>query len=98
MTRQSVPIDISAMPEVARLVEQAMESNTPLRLQQGDEDVALLTSRRTRHRRRRLKRPTEEQRRILLSAVGSWKGLGDVDQFKHDIKSARGSKRAPVQL
>lgn len=43
MTREATSIDISALPEVARLVEQARRTNTVLALYWGDEEVATLS-------------------------------------------------------
>jgi hypothetical protein len=51
MTREALPIDISDMPDVTRLVEEARRTNTTLALRWGEEEVAKLSPVRSRRRR-----------------------------------------------
>lgn len=92
------PIDISNMPEVKRLVEEAHQAREPVVLQNDDEVVAEIVPIDARSKRPVRKR-TQEGREAFLSAAGSWKGLVDADQLIADIYESRNmSIKPPVDL
>ena len=98
MTQEAPPIDISAMPELARLAEEVARTGERRVLRRGDVEVAVLIPARPRARRQRGKTLTPAQTAAVLSTAGGWKGLVDGEQFKREIKAARGSRRPPVEL
>ena len=92
------PVDISTMPELARLADEVARTGTRLVLRRGTEELAVLVPARSRRRNSCSAPLTDEQRRALLSSIGSWRGLIDAEQFKREIKEARSSNRPPVEL
>jgi hypothetical protein len=97
MTRELSPIDISTMPEIARLAEEVRSTGASRRLRQGDEDVAILSPASAR-RRRKAKAPSEDDLAAFHAAAGSWDGLIDGDTFLANIAESRRSSRPPVKL
>src|SRR5579871_2875467 len=97
MTRAHDAIDISNLPEVARLAEEVRASRTPRELRRGNEVIARIVPATPLHAplpiRGRGRRNTKTDREAFLASAGSWKGLVDADQLKKDIKEARGSDR-----
>jgi hypothetical protein len=97
MSRAHEAIDISNLPEVARLAEEVRQSRTPRDLRRGEEVIARIVPATplpaTLPTRRRGRQITEEDRAAFLASAGSWKGLVDAEQLKKDIKEARGSDR-----
>lgn len=89
-------IDISDMPEVAKLVEDLRKSDTPRVLRRGDEDVAILTpvtEPRDKHRK-----PSDEQIAVARSAAGSWKDF-DAEAFIEQVyRDRENGDRPPVKL
>ncbi|MDP9365618.1 MAG: hypothetical protein M3Q10_15580 [Chloroflexota bacterium] len=87
------PVEVETVDDLKRLIEQVRTTDTAL-VVSVDGDQAVLTPPppgATEHSR-------EEQRRAdddtFLSAFGSWKGLiADPEEFKQQIKVARGSNR-----
>ena len=97
MTREAARIDISTMPDLARLAEEVARTRTPRVLRRGDEDLAILSPT-TPKRRRRGKRVTEEDIAASLAAAGSWKELVDGEQLKRELDAARSDNSPPVEL
>ena len=97
MAQELIPIDISTMPELARLAEEAARTEQPRLLRRDTTDVAILSPARPR-RRRKWKTITEADRAAALAAAGSWQGLVDPEQLKRDLDEARSSDRPPVEL
>src|SRR5262245_37964261 len=52
MTREAVPVDISTMPEVARLVREMARDGRPRRLREAGTDLAILSPARIAQQRR----------------------------------------------
>ena len=93
-------IDISNMPELARIAEEVRSTNEPYVLWRAGEEVAILMpARLAGKRRRRVKRvPTEAYYEAFRSAAGSWMDV-DTDKFLAEIyESRRSSSRPPVEL
>lgn len=95
--KDTEPIDISGMPELSKLVDEARRSKERVLLRSGDDIVAEIvpvgtsTFRPTKVR-------TPEGRRAFLAAAGSWKDV-DVDRLLEDIyESRRLSTKPPVDL
>lgn len=94
MTREFSPIDISTMPDLARLAEEVRATNRARALQRNHETVAVIVPvDRATARPRRAKQTTEADMQAFRAAAGSWKGLVDGEQLKKDIDDARGSDR-----
>jgi hypothetical protein len=97
MKKEQPGIDITNLPEVARLAEEVRASHTPRVLRRGNEVIARIVSatplRATLPRQRHGHGKTKEDMEAFLASAGSWKGLVDGEQLKKDIKEARGSDR-----
>ena len=88
MTTELSSIDISDMPELARIADEVRRTKRPCVLRRGDEEVAVVTP--PRRRRRSLKdwRPTEEELKAFRSAAGGWKDM-DTDTLVANIYADR---------
>ncbi|HEY8283980.1 MAG TPA: hypothetical protein VIJ28_06300 [Chloroflexota bacterium] len=99
MATEPRPIDITNMPELARLADEVRAHNRPVALQRNQETVAVLMPAKRVARPRRIKKPTEAEIQTFLSSAGSWKGIVDTEKLKQDIQeSRRMSSRPPVKL
>jgi hypothetical protein len=96
MTRHATPLDISAMPEVARLAEEVARTGQARVLRTDDQDVAILSPARPAPRRRRRKPVTQAD--IDAAMAASWVGLVDAEQLKRDLDAARSDNRPPIVL
>jgi hypothetical protein len=100
MERKLKPLDISALPDLLRLVDVIVEADEPLVLRRRGEDVAVLTP--VVHRghpgTRRPAIDDAEAERAFLATAGSWKGLVDAEQLKARIRAERGSDRPAPEL
>ena len=97
MARELAPIDISNIPDLIRIVEEARTVGAPRVLERGNEPLAVLTpvlSKSPSSVRVR----AEADLRAFRSAAGSWKDF-DADTFNAaNEKSRRRSSRPPVDL
>ena len=96
MAQELTPIDISTMPELARLAKEVRDTGTPRRLRHGNEDVAILSP--TRPPRRRRKGAPVTQADIDAALTASWEGLTDPEHLKQELDAARSDDQLPVQL
>ena len=90
MSRAAKRVDITAYPELLRLVEEVRESNEPRMLTRDHEIVAILMPAGP-SRRRAKRRPggkTEADYEAFLSAFGGWKDV-DTDRLIEDIYARR---------
>lgn len=93
--KDTEPVDISDMPDVRRLVDEAERSDEPLVLRTEGKNVAVLIS---TSQRRRPAILTEDEIEILRSVAGAWKDF-DSDAFIEQIYRDRESEyRPPVDL
>ena len=97
MTQEARPVDISTMPDLARLAEEVARTGQPRVLRQNNVDVAIISPARPR-RRRQGKVMTEADRQAARSAFGGWQGLVDAEHLKQDLDAARRDNRPPVEL
>jgi hypothetical protein len=97
MARTINRIDISTIPELARLAEEVARSGTPQILERDSRPIARLVPVDRAPRRRRTKRPAPADIEAARATFGSWKGHIDAEQFKRDIKAARSDHRPPTQ-
>jgi hypothetical protein len=97
MTREAPPIDISTMPELARLADEVARTGTPRVLKRGDEDIAILSPARPK-RRLKGKRVTQADIDAALSVVGSWKDLEAAETLKRELDEARSDSGPSVRL
>ena len=94
MERKLEPLDISALPDLLRLVDEIVEADEPLVLRRRGEDVAVLTpvGHRAAHDNERGVTDDGAAERAFLAAAGGWKGLVDAEQLKERIRAERGSE------
>jgi hypothetical protein len=97
MTREAAGIDISTMPDLARLAEEVARTRTPRVLRRGDEDIAVLSPARPK-RRPKGKRVTENDIAASLAAAGAWKVWVDPEAFKRERRELQEHDRAPRSL
>jgi hypothetical protein len=82
------PIDITTMPDLARIVEEVEATKTPRELRRENKTVAvIMPARRAPAKKKREK--TKADYEAFLSAAGGWKGLVDTEQLKKDIYESR---------
>jgi hypothetical protein len=92
------PIDISEMPEVAKLVDELSKSDKPRMLRRGEEDVAILTPVASEKQNLEDRKPSPEQLAAARSAAGSWTDF-DAETFIEQIYRDRENwNRPPVKL
>jgi hypothetical protein len=94
MARESEHVEIGHIPELLRLAEEVRASKEPRVLTRDREAIAVLTPARPRRGRRP---KTQADYEAFLSSLGSWRDV-DTEALKRDIREARGSNRAPVDL
>jgi hypothetical protein len=94
MAHKLESIDVSAVPELARIVDEVTASGKPRLLTRDDEEVAVLMPLTRRRKRPKSKAAYAEFR----SAAGGWKDV-DTDRLIADIYAERRrSNRLPVEL
>ena len=97
MTRDAAPIDLSTMPDLARLAREVARDGTPRVLREDGADVAVLSPARPKRRRPLGTRPTPEQIDAALATFGTWKDL-DAERFIRELDEARSDTSPPVEL
>ena len=95
MVREATPIDITSMPDLARLADEVARTQTPRILQRGGREVAVLMPPRPGRRRRTKKPVSPEDIDAARAAFGGWKGRINAAQFKRELKAARSDQRPP---
>ena len=96
MASELAPIDISSMPDLARLADEVRSTKKPRRLRRNNEDVALLVPA-TPAKRHRAKAVSPADDAAFLASAGSWKDV-DTDTLLANISESRRSSRPPVDL
>jgi hypothetical protein len=74
------PVEVSTIPELARVVARVRQADAPLRLQHNGQDVTLL--RPVRARRTKSKPVSDRAWEAALAQFGAWKGRVDPEEFK----------------
>ncbi|HXT34960.1 MAG TPA: hypothetical protein VN837_05230 [Chloroflexota bacterium] len=93
------PIDITNMPELARLTDEVRATNRPVALQRNHETVAVLMPAKRAPQPRRTTKSSEADIQAFLSSAGSWEGIVDTEKLKQDIyESRRISSRPPIKV
>lgn len=93
------PVDITHMPDLARLTDEVRATNRPLALQRNHEIVAVIIPAKQATRSRQTTKPSEAALQAFLSSAGSWKGIVDTEQLKRNIReSSRLPSRPPAKL
>lgn len=111
MVRAQDRIDVSSLPELARVADEVARSQRSHVLQRGTTAIAIIAPVRSRRKRERstivrgrvshrgaARLMTAAQREAVLASVGGWKGLVDAEQLKRDLDAARGDDRPPITL
>ena len=97
MASELTPIDLSTMPDLARLADEVRSTRKARVLRRDNEDVALLVPAPPARRRRRAKAVSAADDAAFLASAGSWKDV-DTDALLADIYESRRSSRPPVDL
>ena len=98
MTRELAPIDVSTMPDVARLAQEVARTGRPRVLTQGGTDLAVLSPARPNRRRLKGKTVTQEDIDAALSVAGAWKDWLDPEEFKRERRELQVHDRPDRQL
>jgi hypothetical protein len=78
-------IDITNLPELARIAQEVRDTNEPCILRQGDEDLAvLMPARSTKKKRRRTQPVTHDDAIFRLVGIGRSGIPGGVSDKKHE--------------
>jgi hypothetical protein len=97
MTREVARIDISTMPDLARLAREVARDGRRRVLQEGSTDIAVLSP--VRSSRRRARRVvTQADIDAALATFGAWRDTIDTEQLKRELDEARSDNRTPVEL
>jgi hypothetical protein len=96
MAKETLPLDISNTPELARFAEEVARTGTARLLHRDHEGLAVLSPLpASAPRRRRAK--TESDLAAFRAAAGAW-GDFDLEQFLDDIDAGRRLNRPPAEL
>lgn len=98
MNRPLIPIDITKMPDLVRLVEEMETSNHPRLLKRDSKPVAMLTPVGDSWETPNRKAKSQRHYKAFLATAGSLQGLIDAETLKEDIRESRTSMRSPVSL
>ncbi len=88
MSTSPTPIDISNLPDLKRLAQEAKKTGKPYILRENSHDVALLTPVDTERKQQTNRQAIEE----TLALAGSWKDLDfddmieQLDRIRHESK------------
>ena len=98
MTAHATPIDISTIPELARIAEEVEATKTARELKRGNKPIALIAPiEQTKKQQKRRKAKFDPE--AFKATAGLLKGLIDAEQLKRDIAESRGLiTRPPIKL
>jgi len=92
------PIDITTIPDLARIVKEVEATKKPRELRRDNKTVAVITPARTVPAKKKQDK-TKADYEAFKSAAGGWKDLIDTDKLKQDIYESRKiSTRPPIDL
>ncbi len=95
---QPTPIDISTIPDLARIVKEVEATKKPRKLMRDNMTVAVISPAKGAAAIKK-RGKTRADYDAFLSAAGGWKDLVDTEQLKKDIYESRKiSTRPPVEL
>jgi hypothetical protein len=77
------PIDITTMPDLARIVEEVDATKKPRELKRENKTVDVIAPAKKKRGK------TNADYNAFLSAAGGWKDLVDTEQLKKDIYESR---------
>jgi hypothetical protein len=97
MTREDVRIDVSTMPELARLVHEVARDGRRRVLQEDSIDIAVLSPTRPSRRRAR-KTVTQAEIDAALATFGAWRDTIDGERLIRELDEARSDDRPPTQV
>ncbi len=97
MTSELSPIDISAIPELARLAEEVRTTGKARRLRRDAEDVALLVPAPAARRPSR-GRISAADRAAFLASAGGWQDVDTDTLVQHIYEDRHRGDRPPVEL
>lgn len=97
MTLEPATVDVSDLPDVARLAREVARDGRPRVLPADSCDLAVLTPTR-RRRRLKGKRVTQSDIDRVMALAGAWNDLVDAEQLKRDLDAARSDNTPPVEL
>ena len=88
-------IDIGAIPELLRIVEDVVANGEAVLLTVGERDLALLEPAHRRDVTRLGRKMTPEELEAFRSTAGAWKGVVDGDKLLREIYAGRGRPMEP---
>ncbi len=92
------PIDITTMPDLARIVEEVEATKKPRELRRDNKTVAVIAPAKKVPAKKKREKTTADYE-AFLSAAGGWKDLVDTEKLKKDIYESRKiSTRPPIEL
>src|SRR5438270_10192783 len=93
------PIDITTMPDLARIVEEVEATKTPRELRRENKPVALITPVTGAKKAKQQKAKTKKDYEAFKSSAGGWKDV-DTDKLLTDIYAdrRRTNARPPIKL
>jgi hypothetical protein len=97
MASELTAIDITHMPDVARLAEEVRATGRSRVLRRADEDVAVLVPVPAAKRRHTRRTPSTADYEAFLASAGGWKDE-DTDTLIANIYESRRSSRPPIEL
>src|SRR2546426_886729 len=78
-----MPIDITTIPDLARIVEEVETTKKPRELRRDNQTVAVILPAINKREK------TRADYEAFKSAAGGWKGLVDTEKLKRDIYESR---------
>lgn len=94
MSTGPVWIDISDLPELARIAQTVRDSEMPCILRQGEEALAIVVPVPRRKKRRGAWSPGKEDLEAALSSAGAWSDM-DTDTLIANIYADRDASNKP---
>jgi hypothetical protein len=88
MTTNTSPLDITNIPELARIAEEVAATKTPRRLTRYNKTVAVLMPPEAKATPRKIRAKTKADYEAFRSAAGGWKDV-DTDRLLKDIYADR---------
>jgi hypothetical protein len=93
------PIDITTIPDLARIVREVEATKQPRKLMRDNMTVAVISPVKSTPAEIKKRGKTRADYEAFKSAAGGWKGLVDTEKLKRDIYESRKlSTRPPIEL
>lgn len=97
MVKERTAVDITTIPELARLAEEVRATGRPVRLRRNGEDIAVLSPAATRARRVG-RSVTAADMAAAERAFGGWRGIVDAEELKRVLRDLQVDQSPPITL